>query len=54
MTSRGSRRDLRHPAHEELGIRFTESLAGALVYDFEEVGLEACGIFQARRWPAVP
>ena len=31
---------LRHPAHEELGIRFTESLAGALVYDFERIGLE--------------
>ena len=32
---------LRHPAHEELGVRFTESLAGALVYDFEGVGLES-------------
>ena len=40
-TSRGSRRTLRHPAHEELGVRFTESLAGALVYDFEGVGLES-------------
>jgi hypothetical protein len=30
---------LRHPAHQELGERFTESLAGALVYDFEDVGL---------------
>ena len=32
---------LRHPAHEELGVRFTESLAGAFVYDFEGVGLES-------------
>ena len=31
---------LRHPAHEELGTRFTESLAGALVYDFDEIKLE--------------
>jgi hypothetical protein len=31
---------LRHPAHEELGVRFTESLVGALVYDFEGIGLE--------------
>ena len=30
---------LRHPAHDELGTRFTESLAGALVYDFEEIQL---------------
>ena len=30
-----------HPAHQELGVRFTESLAGALVYDFEGVGLES-------------
>jgi stress responsive alpha/beta barrel protein len=32
---------LRHPAHEALGARFTESLAGALVYDFEEIGLKS-------------
>ena len=32
---------LRHAAHEELGVQFTESLAGALVYDFEAVGLES-------------
>ena len=32
---------LRHPAHEELGVRFTESLAGALVYDFEGCALES-------------
>ncbi|MEO8258498.1 MAG: Dabb family protein [Acidobacteriota bacterium] len=28
---------LRHPAHEDLAGRFTESLVGALVYDFESV-----------------
>ena len=26
---------LRHPAHEELGARFGQSLSSALVYDFE-------------------
>jgi Stress responsive A/B Barrel Domain len=26
---------LRHPAHEELGARFGESLSSAMVYDFE-------------------
>ena len=31
---------LRHPGHQELGERFGDSLAAALVYDFEEVGLE--------------
>ena len=31
---------LRHPAHEELGARFGDSLAASLVYDFEDVGLE--------------
>jgi hypothetical protein len=30
---------LGHPAHDELGARFGDSLAGALVYDFESVGL---------------
>ena len=29
---------LRHPAHEELGARFRESLSAALVYDFEMDG----------------
>ena len=29
---------LRHPAHEELGARFRESLSSALVYDFEMDG----------------
>jgi hypothetical protein len=28
---------LRHPAHEELGVRFGQSLSSALVYDFEVV-----------------
>jgi hypothetical protein len=32
---------LRHPAHEDLGLRFQDSLAAAFVYDFEEVELEA-------------
>jgi hypothetical protein len=27
---------LRHPAHDELGARFGESIGSALVYDFEE------------------
>ena len=31
---------LRHPAHETLGTCFSELLAGALVYDFEDVGLD--------------
>jgi hypothetical protein len=28
---------LRHPAHEDLGTRFNDSLAAAFVYDFEDV-----------------
>jgi hypothetical protein len=32
---------LRHPAHEELGARFTQSLASSLVYDFEEIELRS-------------
>ncbi len=28
---------LRHPAHEELGARFNQSLSSALIYDFEVV-----------------
>ena len=36
----GLRRYLRHPAHEELGARFGESLSSALVYDFEVGGVE--------------
>ena len=31
---------LRHPAHQELGARFGESLRSALIYDFEVGGLE--------------
>jgi hypothetical protein len=31
---------LRHPAHAELADRFGESLASALVYDFEDIPLE--------------
>jgi len=31
---------LRHPAHEELGTRFNESLAAGLLYDFEGVDLK--------------
>jgi hypothetical protein len=30
---------LHHPAHEDLGMRFYDSLAAAFVYDFEEVEL---------------
>jgi hypothetical protein len=36
---------LRHPAHEELGVRFNQSLQSALVYDFEAGGIE-----ELRRW----
>jgi hypothetical protein len=36
---------LRHPAHENLGVRFGQSLRSALVYDFEVGGLE-----ELRRW----
>jgi hypothetical protein len=32
---------LTHPAHAELGARFRESLASALVYDYEIGGLES-------------
>jgi hypothetical protein len=32
---------LHHPAHEDLGMRFNDSLAAALVYDFEEVELDS-------------
>lgn len=31
---------LRHPAHAALGSRFSQSLASALVYDFEVGGVE--------------
>jgi stress responsive alpha/beta barrel protein len=32
---------LRHPAHDDLGARFGQSLNVAMVYDFEVGGLEA-------------
>jgi hypothetical protein len=31
---------LRHPAHDELGARFSQSLSSALVYDFEAGGMD--------------
>ena len=31
---------LRHPAHAELGARFSQSLSSALVYDYEVGGME--------------
>lgn len=31
---------LRHPAHQELGARWGQSLSSGLVYDFEETTLE--------------
>jgi len=31
---------LQHPAHEELGARFGQSVSSALVYDFEVGGIE--------------
>ncbi len=31
---------LRHPAHDELGARFGESIVSALVYDVEETTIE--------------
>ena len=34
---------LRHPAHEELGRLFGQSLSGSLVYDFEVGGTELLG-----------
>jgi hypothetical protein len=37
----GLRAYLQHPAHAELGARFSDSLASALVFDFEAVGLES-------------
>jgi len=37
---RGLQAYLRHPAHEELGTRFNQSLSSALVYDFEMGGME--------------
>jgi hypothetical protein len=31
---------LRHPAHQELGMRFGQSLSSGMVFDFEETSLE--------------
>lgn len=31
---------LQHPAHEELGARFNQSLSSALVYDFVVAGID--------------
>jgi len=31
---------LRHPAHEELGARFYQALASAMVFDYEVGGIE--------------
>jgi hypothetical protein len=31
---------LRHPAHDELGARFNQSLSSAVVYDFEAGGMD--------------
>ena len=31
---------LRHPAHDELGVRFAQSLSAALVWDFEVGAVE--------------
>ena len=36
---------LRHPAHEELGARFGQSVRSACVYDFEVGGLEELSRF---------
>lgn len=38
---------LRHPAHEELGARFNQSIASAWVYDYEVGGLEELSKFSA-------
>src|SRR5262245_44602514 len=37
---------LRHPAHQELGARFNQSLRSALVYDFEVGGIERLADFR--------
>ena len=31
---------LRHPAHEEIGVKFGETLSSALVYDFDLTALD--------------
>jgi hypothetical protein len=42
---------LRHPAHEELGTRFGESIGPALIYDFEVGGVEI--LLRRDSWSAV-
>jgi hypothetical protein len=37
----GLQRYLQHPAHEELGARFGQSVSAALVYDFEVGGADS-------------
>ena len=38
---------LAHPAHEELGVAFGESLSAALVYDFEMLADNSAGLAAA-------
>lgn len=40
---------LQHPAHADLGARFSSSLASAAVYDFESGGLEMIDAWLLRR-----
>lgn len=35
---------LQHPAHQNLGARFTESVEQAFVYDYEMMGLEGARV----------
>ncbi len=39
----GLRTYLQHPAHQELGARFGQSLDSGFVYDFEEIPIERIG-----------
>lgn len=39
---------LRHPAHEELGARFNQSISAAMVYDFDVGGVEVLKRFVER------
>lgn len=38
---RGLQAYLDHPAHAQLGIRFGDTTGSAMVFDFEEVGLDS-------------
>jgi hypothetical protein len=40
----GLRAYLTHPAHEDLGVLFGQSLSGALVYDFEMLAADAADL----------